>query len=278
MKLKFFTTLSFLLFITLKAQIISGKIINEKGDIVQNARVGIEGTDIGDISDKNGSFKLKIDETDNKKLIKVIVNEYQPFQIKISDFINSNQEIQLFENSVELKTVVINPKKYKFKNLGTKNNSWAYCGYNTEKFAEKKFQEYAIKIKNEKKLKINKINLHISSIEVQDSVTIYFDIQNSTNGLPDDLKSLSNKTLELKFTKNDIIDNKVSLDISEQNIWTNEDFFVLFRIKEDFEGKIYFGGNVFAFSKETFYRNYFGNWKSFSVGEPSINVDVKIEK
>ena len=50
------------------------------------------------------------------------------------------------------------------------------------------------------------------------------------------------------------------------------------RVDESLNGKLYFGGNIFAFSKDTYYRTYFGEWKKFSTGEPSINVDVQIEK
>ena len=63
-----------------------------------------------------------------------------------------------------------------------------------------------------------------------------------------------------------------------KNIKRNEDFFVLVRVDESLNGKLYFGGNIFAFSKDTYYRTYFGEWKKFSTGEPSINVDVQIEK
>lgn len=278
MKYRLTLLLIFLFLINVNSQIISGKILNKAGELVSNARIGIENTEIGDISNNDGTFKLNLDNINKNELLKVYINEYKPYHVRIDDFINSNHNIILDEKTIELKTVNVHSKKYKFKNFGTKNNSWAYCGYNTEKFPEKIFQEYAIKIKNKKRLKVNKINLHILSIDAKDTITIYFDLQNATNGFPDDLKSLSENTLQLKFTKNEIIDNKVSLDVSKQSIWTNEDFFVLFRINEDFKGQIYFGGNVFAFSKETFYRNYFGNWKKFSAGEPSINVDVKIEK
>lgn len=82
----------------------------------------------------------------------------------------------------------------------------------------------------------------------------------------------------MTVTENDLKDKKVSLDISDKNIWTDKDFFVLVRIAEDFKGRLSLGGNIFAFSKDTYYRNYFGEWKKYSMGEPSINVDVLVEK
>ena len=84
--------------------------------------------------------------------------------------------------------------------------------------------------------------------------------------------------MALTFTEKDIVNNKLTLDVSDKNIWTNQDFFVTVRVNEDFKGKLYFGGNIFAFSKNTYYRNYFGVWNKYSVGEPSINTDVLIEK
>ena len=140
------------------------------------------------------------------------------------------------------------------------------------------FNEYAIKVENKKHLKVKTINVNIVTFEVKGSATLIFDIQNASNGFPDDKKSLTNETLKLTINKNDIKNNKVSLDISDKNIWTNEDFFVLVRVEESLNGKLYFGGNIFAFSKNTYYRNYFGEWKKYSTGEPSINVDVQIEK
>lgn len=270
--------LTFLIFSINYSQIISGKITDHNGNAISNARIGIENTELGDISDEEGNFKIDFTNVDKNKKLKIFVNEFLPFTSKISDFISSNHKIILTEKVIDIAPIVINPKKYKFKNLGTTTKSKvAYCDYNSEN-KNRLYQEYAVKIPNKKHLKIKKINVNISLFEVDDSATLIFDIQNSKNGFPDDLKSLTNETLKLKITKNDILMNTVSLDVNEMNIWTNEDFFVLVRVEENLKGKLYFSGNIFAFSKDTYYRNYYGEWKKFSTGEPSINVDVQIEK
>lgn len=264
-------------FVFFKSQIISGKILNKQGESISNARIGIENTNIGDISDKNGNYEINLENINQDEYLKVIVNEYLPFKTKVKDWINSNHNILLTEKIINIEPVVINPKKYKFKNLGTTKLKGAYCGYNSEN-KNRLFQEYAIKIKNNKNLKIKKINVNISTFDVEGRATLFFDVQNSTNGFPDDSKTLSNETLSLTISKDDIKDNKISLDVSDKNIWTNEDFFITVRVNEDLKGKLYFAGNIFAFSKETYYRNYFDKWQKFSSGEPSINVDVQIEK
>ena len=259
------------------SQLISGKIINEAEKPIQSARIGIENTEIGDLTDENGNFQIDFSNIDKNTNLKVYVSEFIPYEIKVNDFIKSNREIILRERAINIKPVSINPKKYKYKNFGTSNAKTNYCGYDSEK-KDRLFNEYAIKVENKKHLKVKTINVNIVTFEVKGSATLIFDIQNASNGFPDDKKSLTNETLKLTINKNDIKNNKVSLDISDKNIWTNEDFFVLVRVEESLNGKLYFGGNIFAFSKNTYYRNYFGEWKKYSTGEPSINVDVQIEK
>ena len=259
------------------SQLISGKIINEAEKPIQSARVGIENTEIGDLTDENGNFQIDFSNIDKNANLKVYVSEFIPYEIKVNDFIKSNREIILRERAINIKPVSINPKKYKYKNFGTSNAKTNYCGYDSEK-KDRLFNEYAIKVENKKHLKVKTINVNIVTFEVKGSATLIFDIQNASNGFPDDKKSLTNETLKLTINKNDIKNNKISLDISDKNIWTNEDFFVLVRVEESLNGKLYFGGNIFAFSKNTYYRNYFGEWKKYSTGEPSINVDVQIEK
>ena len=269
--------LIFLISILGYSQIISGKITDIDNKPISGARIGIENTDFGDQSDKNGNFEIDFTNFDKNSNIKVLISEFQPYKIKILDFINSDKKIVLTEKIVNIEPVNINPKKYKFKNFGTSNSKTNYCGYDSEK-KERLFREYAIKVENRKHLKVKKINVNIVNDSFIDSATLIFDVQGSKNDFPDDTKSLTSETLKFTFTKNDIVNKKISLDVSDQNIWTNEDFFVLVRVEDNLKGKLYFGGNIFAFSKNTYYRNYYGEWKKYSAGEPSINVDVQIEK
>ncbi|UOE39143.1 carboxypeptidase-like regulatory domain-containing protein [Chryseobacterium oryzae] len=266
-----------LFFFQSQAQKISGKIVDKENEPIKNARVGIESEEIGDISDENGNFQIDFSNIEKNKNLKVVVSEFQPFEIKISDFINSAHQIILKEKFINIEPVIINPKKYILRNFGTSNSKTNYCGYDSEK-KDKIFNEYAIKISNKRHLKIKNINVNIVNFKLNKPAVLIFDIQNAKNGFPDDSQSLANETLKLELTEDDIRNNKVSLNVEDKNIWTNQDFFVLVRVDENLDGRLYFGGNIFAFSKNTYYRNYFGDWKKFSVGEPSINVDVLIQK
>ncbi|MFH7001398.1 carboxypeptidase-like regulatory domain-containing protein [Flavobacterium bizetiae] len=273
-----FTLLLLLVTVTFHAQKIAGKILDENDNPIPEARIGIENLEIGDITDSSGNYTIDLTNVDKTKIVKVIVNEYELFKATIADFIKlQNHTIILKKRIINLETVVINPKKYVLKNFGTSNSKKTYGGFDSSE-PDDIFKEYAIKIKNKKNLKVNKININIVDQKFEKNVTFIFDIQNEKDGFPDDAQSLVNDPLRLTVTENDIKNKKISLDISDKNIWTDKDFFVLVRIADDFKGQFSFGGNIFAFSKDTYYRNYFGKWKKYSGGEPSINVDVMIEK
>ncbi|SHF64756.1 carboxypeptidase-like regulatory domain-containing protein [Chryseobacterium vrystaatense] len=262
--------------VNLSAQQISGKILSEKNQPIIDARIGVENDDRGDVTDSEGKYLIDISGLDKNKILKVDVNGYEPFQMKISDFeALSTYDVLLKEKTLTIENVNIVPKKYVQKNFGTKNSTRSYCGYNSEDVV-KIFREYAIKIKNKRRLKIKKINLDLAYYDIEQPVSLIFDIQNSAGEFPGE--SIMNETLKLIITKEDIQNNTVSFDLNDKNIWLNGDFFISVRASEDFKGKLFLGGNIFAFSKNTYYRNYFGEWNKYSVGEPSINVDVLIEK
>jgi hypothetical protein len=273
-----FILLFILITISSHAQKISGKILDENNNPISEARIGIENKEIGGVTDSHGHYTIDLTNIDKTENFKVIANEYEPFKVSIAEFIKSqNHTYYLKKKIINLETVIISPKKYVYKNLGTSNTKKAYFGIDSND-PDDIFIEHAIKIKNKKKLKIKNININIVDFKFEKTATFIFDIQNEKNGFPDDSQSLVNETLKLNVSENDIKNKKLSIDVSDKNIWTDKDFFVLVRIAEDFKGKLSFGGNIFAFSKDTYYRNYFGEWKKYSGGEPSINVDVMIEK
>ena len=78
--------LTFLLSIFGYSQIISGEIFNQDKKPISGARIGIENTDFGDLSDENGNFQIDLTNFDKNSSLKIYVSEFQPYIIKISDF------------------------------------------------------------------------------------------------------------------------------------------------------------------------------------------------
>lgn len=270
-----FTLLFILITISFHAQKISGKILDENNNPISEARIGIENKEIGGVTDSNGHYTIDLTNIDKTETFKVIANEYEPFKVSIAEFIKSkNYNIILKKKIIQLESVVINSKKYVHKNFGTTNSTKPYGTFDSNDQND----EMAIKIKNKKKLKIKSININIVEYKIEKNATFIFDIKGDKNGFPDDEQSLINEPLKLTVTESDLKNKKVSFNINDKNIWTDKDFYVTVRVAEDFKGKLTYAGNIFAFSKDTYYRRYFGEWKKFSVGEPSINVNVMIEK
>jgi len=276
---KFKLTLLFIIItVALHAQTLSGRILDDNGNPIADARMSIETEAIGDSTASDGHYNIDVTGIDKSKTLKVTAEEYEVFKVNIADFLQSqDRTIILKKSAIHLEPVIVNPKKYTLKNYGTSNSKKRYCEYNSNEPNES-FREYAIRIENKKKLKIKNININIVDFEFDTTATFIFDIQNAKNGFPDDAQSLVTEPLQLTITENDIKDKKISLNVADKNIWTDKEFFVLVRIAEDFKGRLNIGGNIYAFSKDTYYRNYYGQWKKYAAGEPSINVDVWVEK
>lgn len=260
------------------SQIISGKVYDQENKYLEGVTIGIIGENMGGISNETGEYFININNIDKGKTLIAYFPGFETFKIKIEDFLNlSNQNIVLKEKIVDIKEVVITPNKIIKKNLGvrTKSNK-KYCGYNSKNNKEL-YNEYAIKIKNKKHIKIEKINLNLSFYKIESPIKLVFDIYDGKKEFPEE--SIVTDYLSKDINSNaDIYNNIVSLDISDKNIWVDDDFFVSVRAVNDFKGYLYLSGNIYAFSQDTFHRLYFDKWKKFSSGAPSINVDVKIKK
>lgn len=259
------------------SQNIAGTVYDTDNKTISGVVIGIEGQNRGDITDENGSFDVDLTNIDKSGNLIAYLGGFEPYKIKISDYLNhNNHDIILKEKVTDIQQVVLIPQKTYTKNIGEdKKSKTRYCGYDSKK-NKALFNEFAIKIKNNKKLKIKNININVCDYKIETPISLIFDIYKSKKDLPGE--SVLTETLSKEVTNADIKNNTISLDISDKNIWLDEDFFVSVRTANDFKGYIYFSGNIFTFSQKTYYRVYYGDWKEFSSGVPSINLDVLIKK
>lgn len=268
-----------LLFNNFYSQKLDGIVSSENEKSISGVVVGVEGENLGDVTDEKGFFSIDLTTVDKNKNLIAYLGGYEPFKIKISDYLNrSNHDIILKEKVIinNIQQIVLTPQKTYEKNLGVdKKSKIRYCGYNS-KSNKALFEEFAIRIKNKKKVKIKNINITVSDYNIETPMLLIFDVYTNKDKLPNE--SLLNETLSKEVTNADIKNNVISLDVSDKNIWIEEDFFVSVRTANDFSGYLYLSGNIFAFSQDTYYRLYHDIWKKFSSGAPSINVDVLIKK
>lgn len=90
------------------------------------------------------------------------------------------------------------------------------------------------------------------------------------------LNSIITDDISVEMTKNDLADNVFSIDVSDYNIWVEDDFYVSLQILNDINGRFYFSGALFG--NKAYYREYLGKWEKITVASPAINIDVKVEK
>lgn len=253
---------------------ISGILMSQDGVLIKQAVIGIEGENTGTTSNNEGVFNLSLENYNQKKNILVKVNGFQPYQISIEDFIKqSSNKIILIDKITDIEPVqIVYKKKYIYKNWGNNNSTRGYSEFNSKQITK----ETAVKFDNKYKIRINKINIGVTKLQIAKPMTIIFDIYDSKDGFPN--QSLSPKVLALVISNENIKEGNFSLDISKENIWIKDDFFVSIRLGNDFDGSLALGGNIYAFSKDTYYRQFYGGWKKFSAGVPAINIDVIIDK
>src|SRR5690606_12486395 len=168
---------------------------------------------------------------------------FETYKQEIQDFIDSgNHTIALNEITVELEPVVIAAKKLVDKNWGVKTKSKSVrFGFNPAENKDDMGLEFGVLISNKKKVNLRQVNLNLAEYQLDEPLLVKFNIYSRENGMPGE--SLLEEELTAEITKDKIIDDTFSFDISDQKIWVrNEDFFVTIQVLDGENAFIYFSG------------------------------------
>lgn len=268
-------SLLFILFFgfVVNAQIISGEILSkEDQQPIPYAKIAIENENAGTIADEKGKFKIDLTAVDKKKTLNIEVGGFEKFSISVEKFSKANpQLIFLTEKVKDIEEVVINPTKFINKNLGINMKTQKIqIGHNPSKDKNDQSKEVAMLFKTRKKTKIEKININIASFETDKPVFIRFTVYDKN------LNPILTEDLHDEITAEKIIDGTYSFNVSKNNIWMNDHFYVGIQLLSNFEGRFYMSGALMG--NKTIYRNYSGAWQKVPVVSPAINIDVKVQK
>lgn len=143
-------------------------------------------------------------------------------------------------------------------------------GHNPSKSKEDMSKEVAMLFKTNKKTKIEKININISDFKTDKPVFIRFTVYDKN------LNSVLDEDIHDEITSAKIIDDTYSFDVSQNNIWLHDNFYVGIQLLSNFEGRLYMSGALMG--NKTIYRNYLGSWQNIPMVSPAINIDVKVQK
>lgn len=269
------TTLLFLLFLCflMNAQIISGKILSkEENQPIPYAKIAIDNQNAGSIADEKGNFKIDLTGVDKKKNLQIEVGGFEKFIISVEQFLKQNpQTIFLVDKVKDIEEVKINPAKFDRKNWGiTTKTKRIQIGHNPSKESGDQSKEVAMLFKTNKKTKIEKININISNFESDTPVFIRFTVYDRN------LNPILTEDLHDEITPDKIIDETYSFDVSKNNIWMKDNFYVGIQLLSNFNGRFYMSGALMG--NKTIYRNYLGEWQNIPMVSPAINIDVKVQK
>lgn len=271
-------SLFFINSISIYSQAINGVVKNEDKVNIEGVIIGVEGDSIGDITDKYGSFNVNLTDIDKNKNLIAYLGGYDLYKIKILDFISQkSHDIILKEKTTNIEPIILSSNYLIEKNIGVNSKSKSsYCGFNS-KNEKQLLKEFAIRFKNNKKIKLKNININLSGYKINKPMMLVFDVYSSKDNMPNQSLLLKSLSKEIK-DDSEIKNNVFKINVSDENIWIEDDFFVSVRVANDFDGYLYLSGNVFAMFQKTYYRYYYDVWKSYTGGAPSINLDVLIKK
>lgn len=268
-------SLLFILFFgfLMNAQILSGEILSkEDQQPIPYAKIGIENENAGTIADEKGKFKIDLTAIDKKKNLNIEVGGFEKFTISVEKFIQANpHNILLTEKIKDIEEIKINSTKFVKKNWGITSKSRNFqIGHDASKSSNDVSRELAMLFKTNKKTKIEKININISSFKTDKPVFIRFTIYDKN------LNSILTEDLHDEITSDKIIDGTYNFDVSKNNIWINDNFYIGIQLLNSSEGTFYMNGALMG--NKTIFRNYLNEWQKIPLVSPAINIDVKVQK
>ena len=272
MKRKLILSIVFILtVVVLRGQTkITGNVLNWENNFpIEYVSIGIKGKDVGIVSDKKGKFSLLVESQYLNDSLLFSCIGFESRSVKISD-IKENDIINLKEKAYSLNEVTIKPlifnervfgitAKSGIGNIGFENNNLGYeCG---------------LLMKNKKKAIIKRVNVNISSCAYD---TIFYRLNIYEAKGKNNFENILREPIYVNFTKKDIHNSSLQIDLQEQNIVVEGSFLVtLEHVRELGDRGILFPASL---KQKTYYRKTSqGNWKTVPIGI-SLSVTADVEK
>ncbi|MGF1922707.1 MAG: carboxypeptidase-like regulatory domain-containing protein [Bacteroidia bacterium] len=271
MKVVCFNLLFFLFISSVFGQsLLSGKVKDRKGEPLPYANIGVKGGKVGTVSLIDGTFSISIvDSLLNDSLTFSSIG-FKDKTFKIRSLITSkaNLEIILDEKIISLEEVKISNRKPKRYKLGiTGRTPMVYIP--TQSYGKNDMAEQARLIHLKKPARLINANIFVLSGSMTE-VSIRLNFYKVENGLPGE--RLVEKSIIRKAT---LKNSWFSIDLSEEDIYLDEDFVVAFEYLPSAKSSIVFGAKLGA--SDSFFRSSSqGLWRKNRMGGCSIYVTAEI--
>ena len=240
-------------------QQLSGTVLEKDSDIpVEYVNIGVVGKSIGAISDQSGKYTLQINPAYYNDTLRFSCIGYHSYSVKVSEFLElNNWNVKLEKRIYDLTDVVILPKKVKRqKTLGinTKSTLFAEICFNYISIPVE--TERGILIRNKEMVFIKEAHFNLSRFNFD---TALFRINFYKPHEVTQFENILHNPVYVKLSANEIVNNKISIDLRHHNIVVDGDFFVsleMIEVKQN--SKLCFCASPFG---ETYVRSgRQGNW------------------
>jgi hypothetical protein len=235
----------FLLFVpeVVFCQLFEGRVIvhEDNNPGVAYVNVGIIGKNVGTVTDQSGNFSIHLDKIYDKDSIRFSMIGYESRSFLVRAFKdNAIKTIYLGPKSYSLNEVKITYRKARELSLGTPVISDAL----KSGFAENNLgSELGVKIKTRGKVKLEDINLNVSTC-TYDSVTYRLNIYQVIDEI--EYKNILTQPIYISFSK-DKIDKPITLALGKYSIIVEGDILVTLELYKDLgQGKLLFYTQYFT--------------------------------
>lgn len=196
--------------------IIQGKVIDSVTNTgLSYVNIGIANKGVGTVSDKDGVFKLKLNEktTSNDTILFSFIG-YETRKVLVSSLKNKNTTLLLEPKTTFLSEVLIKPRKPKLKKIGRSSAGLSlmsvdYYSYYDKDIDDRLSKEMGMKLELKKDCVIKDLNFRIASNDFK-RLKFRVNFYKIENGLPSEL--IVNKNIIFEVTDGYIGWFKVDLE------------------------------------------------------------------
>ncbi|MGC1633213.1 MAG: carboxypeptidase-like regulatory domain-containing protein [Gelidibacter sp.] len=240
---------------------------SETKNHIEFVNIGILNKNKGTISNLNGEFNLSVSKRFLGDSLTISHINYYPVKIPIRNF--KNQTIFLKAKTNELSEVIVTNKKKRKRTIGVKSyNPLLWLGAISE---DMDIIENAQRINiPDKSVRVKYVNIYLRAGFKSDSSFVRINFYKNVDHAPD--KKI---VFENIIHKKKIDPGWLQIDLTKQNIYLNEDFFVGVEFIPDFKNplEVYLGA-ILTKGKGYSRRNSQGKWNKLQ-GASTINVEIE---
>lgn len=249
--------------------VLSGNVKDAKGVGLPYANIGIKGRNTGTVSSLDGKFSLSLGDSLLKDSITFSSIGFKDKTFVISSLLQQGRlEIVLEEKIISLAEVKISNRKPKRYKLGISGRTpMVYIP--TKSYGKNDMAEQARLIHLKKPAKIINANIFVLSGSMKE-VNIRLNFYKVENGVP------GSRLVEKSIIRTAVLKNSwFTIDLSDENIYLDEDFVVAFEYLPSDQNSIVFGAKLGA--SDSFFRSSSqGLWRKNTMGGCSIYVTAEM--